>query len=150
MTGQRSAQLLAAMEAARQAERVGLELYEQGVTEQDVHIIYGELQALRELQSKRGARLQQSFSIARSLYDSHVYDVLCCSRLGMQSTTPACGIRSQNPSAIQFCRVWSTWPPSMRNYDKAQLPQCCAAAAAEGVAAAARGAWRKSRTTILT
>ncbi|KAK9841002.1 hypothetical protein WJX81_004992 [Elliptochloris bilobata] len=47
--------LLAAMEAARVAERVGLELYEQGVTEQDVHIIYGELQALRDLQLKRAA-----------------------------------------------------------------------------------------------
>lgn len=43
------------MEAARQAEHIGLELYDQGVTEQDIHIIYGELGVLRELQLKRGA-----------------------------------------------------------------------------------------------
>jgi len=51
------AQVLAAMEAARQAERIGLELFDQGVTEQDVHIIYGEMHVLRELQQKRGALL---------------------------------------------------------------------------------------------
>lgn len=53
----RARQVLAAMEAVRQAERIGLELFEQGVTEQDVHIIYGEMHVLRELQQKRGAPL---------------------------------------------------------------------------------------------